>query len=156
MLVHVFDLGHVVRQFVRIAEYPESPGPADRKLIEEVGDGRVAIDFNLWTPLNRRVDDVGYFDSIALLASSYKAMLDLGQKPADLNSEFIYGSRDERPRVGRVRGSIHQKRAKKIAYVPNPASRAAFFPAHAATRTLDSKQIRKQPKWIPISIYPDG
>jgi hypothetical protein len=177
-LMHGMDLGLVDRQFIRMEAFRDLPGKEDRQLMLDAGDSRVAIDFNLWTPLNRRIDDVGYFDSIAL-ASSYRAMLDLGQKPSNLNSESIYGSdlsdralaacgvkftETTRPLVHAVRGAplVAADGAPVLKYIANPASRAAFFPATSVI-TVPQAQIAQNlrdpnfdlSRWLMLDEGPD-
>lgn len=88
--LHLVDLGWHDRYFVRIVYYPTRISEQDERIAQMVGDGRIAMDSALWHPLNRRLDDVGYFDSIAL-ARPYTALIDLGGLPPGTNTQVIDG-----------------------------------------------------------------
>jgi hypothetical protein len=136
LAAHLLDLGSHDRHFIRMWAVDATPSAVDDRVTQIVGDGRVAVDSGLWVPLNRRLDDIGYFDSIAL-ARSYAALLDLGGKSPRFNTQYLDGS-DLNVRAlaacgvkvmltqkgpgGPGPSSIH-------AYpIPNAAPRVAFYP----------------------------
>jgi hypothetical protein len=91
---HAFDLRRHASAFVMVIDAPadEDVSPA---LAQALGDGRAAIDTDLVHPLNRRVDDVGVFDSI-LLARPYRALLALSGQAPQTNTQMLSG-----PELGR-------------------------------------------------------
>lgn len=92
LLAHAIDLGVHDRAFVKMVDVPTEGSRAfESKLRDLVGDGRVAIDFNMALPYNRDLDDVGFFDSI-MLARPYAAVQDLNDSPPGLNVQIGRGS----------------------------------------------------------------
>jgi hypothetical protein len=93
LIVHGWDLGGHSREFImRAPLLPRADSEALAELsFKNIGDGRVAMDYFLATPLNRSVDDVGFFDSI-MLARPYQAIVSLADLPADLNVQSFNGS----------------------------------------------------------------
>lgn len=89
--LHLFDLGRHDRYFIRMLAYHAALTPTDERLAQAVGEGRIAIDVELPTPLNRELDDIGMFDSIAL-AKPYEAILDLSGLSPRINTQYIDGS----------------------------------------------------------------
>ena len=154
ILGHLLDLGHHDRQFIRMGTYRITPTESDERIAQAVGDGRVAIDSGLWTPLNRELDDIGYFDSIAL-ARSYRALLDLGEQPPQLNVQYLNGS-DLNARALAACGVRFMATTKfsgnsatpdepagiRVAWVRDPAPRVAFYPLNAAL-FLDADAIHR-------------
>ncbi|MDB5293221.1 MAG: Bacterial rane protein YfhO [Phycisphaerales bacterium] len=139
-IAHGVDLGFHDRHFVRMTAVNLRRSEADEAIARQVGDGRVAIDHALWTPLNRQLDDVGFFDSIAL-ARPYAAILNLSGKPANTNTQFIDGPAlsDRALAACGVRVVISGKqndnsnggaepRQIVARAIPDAAYRAAFFP----------------------------
>jgi hypothetical protein len=89
VVAHVIDLRTHAKAFITTVTAPleEDVSPA---LAQALGNGRAAIDADLVHPLNRRVDDVGVFDSI-LLARPYQALLALSGLPPDTNTQLLSG-----------------------------------------------------------------
>ncbi len=83
------DLGRHAKAFV--VTRPSSDESAEQVADDPADPTRVAIDTMLSHPLNRRVDDVGVFDSI-LLAGPYRALLALGGLPTRLNKQYFDGA----------------------------------------------------------------
>ena len=144
LAIHAIDLAEHDRRFIMptslsvpLAEYETIA-----KILSQVGDARVAMDYQLELAMNRTVDDLGFFDSI-MLARSYRAILNLGGLPSDLNIQVFNGSeissralaatgvkfviteveRPDLPNEGRI-GRV------KIYRVPTPSRRAEFFDNH--------------------------
>jgi hypothetical protein len=90
LLAHGVDLGRHDRRFIRTCAVIDDPD-ADQQIMGMIGNGRAAIDSGLLFSINRQVDDVGYFDSIAL-AKPYQALIDLADKPPKWNSQYLDGS----------------------------------------------------------------
>jgi hypothetical protein len=92
LTAHVVDLGRHARSFVRMQTVPRNTNPAmDRSLRAMAGTGRAGIDRTLLGPINRQIDDVGFFDSI-MLAKPYAALMDLAGFPPDRNVQALSGS----------------------------------------------------------------
>lgn len=92
-IVHLVDLGRHDRHFVK--GYPfvgcgiELPD-LDTRLKGSLGDSRVAIDYDAFIRSNRRFDDAGFFDAVAL-ADTYGAVLKMAGLGEKLNTELIEG-----------------------------------------------------------------
>ena len=145
VLAHAIDLGAHARAFVETTAVPDADGQLGLQIGQFVGDGRAAIDARLGGRYVRRVDDVGFFDSI-MLARPYAALLDLAGLPPGHNVQLLDGSelsvraleatgvrlvvttraRQDLERLSSGAGPIHVYRTA------HPAERAAFFPASAA------------------------
>jgi hypothetical protein len=81
--VQVIDLGRHDRCFIRTV-YVQPFGPEDQQLKQLVGDGRASIDHQLLSGINREVDDVGFYDSIAL-AKPYVGLVEIGNLSLEEN-----------------------------------------------------------------------
>jgi len=125
------------------------------RMLKEVDDGRVAIDYELSLPMDRTVDDIGFFDSI-MLARPYRLILSLSGSPRDLNIQNFNGSKMSSRGLTAMgvkfaltaakrddlhsEGQIHSINLYSIA---SPSKRAAFFDndqtQHLATDEIDAK-----------------
>ena len=141
MTIHLVDLADHDRRFImrESLSLPSNESEMITRILKKVGDGRAAIDYELALPMDRTVDDIGFFDSI-MLARSYRAMLSLAGAPRDLNIQTFNGStissralaaagvkfvitsaeRADLPSEGQIRGI-------RIYRVPSPSRRAEFF-----------------------------
>jgi hypothetical protein len=91
LALHAVDLGGHDRSFVQSTSGALAASASfDRWLRDTVGDGRVGMDEGLNLVANRRVDDVGFFDSISL-ASTYRGLLALSDMPATKNTQGLDG-----------------------------------------------------------------
>jgi hypothetical protein len=157
LAAHVADLTVHDRGFVRMMAIPTfRDAPFEAAIRRAVGDGRIGVDYTLALPLNREIDDVGFFESI-MLAKPYTALADLAGVPETTNVQFVDGSeltrralistgtrlvlttKRERPDLKLVSGmsAIH-------AYsIPNALPRAAFYPA-ALVQRLDAGEIHRR------------
>jgi hypothetical protein len=89
LLVHFIDLRTHTSAYLEITPYPgldDAPSA-----VESIGDGRIAVDTTLIHSLNRRIDDVGVFDSI-LLAKPYRALTALAGWTPRINRQIFDGS----------------------------------------------------------------
>jgi Bacterial membrane protein YfhO len=91
--IHFIDLGAHDRQFILRGSLgmPRAESEIFENIFRNVGDGRAAIDYHVLLSVNRRVDDVGFFDSI-MLARPYGAILSLANAPRALNIQTFNGS----------------------------------------------------------------
>ena len=143
-LLHGADLVAHARPFVRATIPPEPRPEIEAVLARELGDQRVALDYNLPIVATRRFDDVGFFSAIQL-ASSYRALAALSQAPERANFQYLSGAR-ELPATAlanagvRFVGSLSTRRDLPLRFaeggvnlyeVPSPVPRALFFPAGA-------------------------
>jgi len=152
LTVHVFDLGLHDLHFIRAVPAAGFGSHNARETWRtQTGEGRIAIDYAIMSPLNREIDDVGFFDSI-ILARPYRALLDLTGAPPTLNIQKLNGSqlppralattatklvvtsaqRDDLPRVGGTD-------PVRIYVVPDPVPRASFVPFSQATFLTETK-----------------
>ena len=93
LALHAADLALHARPFVR-ATIPREPRPQiEEVLARELGDARVALDYNLPIAATRRFDDVGFFSAIQL-ADSYRALGAMRQVPEAANFQYLSGARD--------------------------------------------------------------
>jgi hypothetical protein len=138
LLVHAADLAVHDGYFVRCIERTPAPRAEIEAARRELGDRRAAIDFSVYVPENRRVDDVGFFDSI-MLARPYRAITAMAGLPEGCNVQTFDGNalpgkalaelgvarvvtlqeRDDLTFVSEVIGA-------NVYAVPDPAPRAAF------------------------------
>lgn len=150
---HLLDLGNHDRYFVRMVHYTSALSPGEEQIAQAVGEGRIAIDVGLLTPLNRELDDIGMFDSIAL-AKPYRAILDMAGLSPRLNSQYLDGSELTLRALStcgvrfvvtnKVFGGPPPTSANPIRIFPvrDPGSRVQFFPAGSA-RFLSDEQIHR-------------
>jgi len=168
LMIHVIDLGLHDRRFILRGSLNMPPKETEivKKILKEVGDGRVAIDYGLSLPMNRMADDVGFFDSI-MLANSYRLILDLAGASPELNIQNFNGSemssrglaalgvkfvittakRDDLQNEGQVFGI-------NIYRVSSPAERAEFFD-DTRVQYVSNNEIRaklRDPKIDPNSV----
>jgi hypothetical protein len=141
-LAHMLSLSLYDREY--IITYPVLLAKNDQELatyVQNLGNARAAIDHNLTISANRRVDDLGFFDSI-ILARTYCTLLDWARARPGLNLQVLDGSalplwvleatgvsvvmtihpRQDLSPLQRV-GPIYVLR------VPRPSPRAAFVPS---------------------------
>lgn len=125
------------------------------RILQDAGDYRMAIDLGLAVALNRKVDDVGFFDSV-MLARAYRTMLSLAGLPPKTNiQEFSgYGLSAMALRYLSVKFvlSIHRRNDLPVAErwgglilykVPDPSPRAVFY-SSSSVKYLSSLQIQKR------------
>jgi hypothetical protein len=151
---HVADVWLHAAPFVEAVDPPPDPG-VPQGLAQGVGDGRVAMDTEHMDPINRRLDDVGVFDSI-LLARPYRALLALWGKPPETNTQIINGA--ELPAralrwagvrmVVSKRGDLALPLVQKgetltVYQVPDPLPRAGFVPQSGAVYMDDQAADRE-------------
>lgn len=148
LAAHVFDLGAHDRPFIRMVAYNSTLKEADLNFAKAVGTGRVAIDSELRLPLNRELDDIGYFDSIAL-AKPYRAILDLAGLSPRLNTQYLDGSQLDTRTLSTcgvkvvVTNKFNPAHAIKTYPIPNAAERVQFFPL-ASAQFLDEAQTHQK------------
>ena len=145
LVAHAVDLGRQSRTFVAVAIRPGPPPSEYESWLRSVGDQRWAIDYRYYTPANRRVDDVGFFDSI-MLARPYRAFMALVGASPNLNVQDMNGS--ELPAAAlaglcvdyvvtskpRPDLRFDERMNSTVVYrVPDPAARAGFVPDEAVT-----------------------
>jgi hypothetical protein len=93
LVAHGTDLAHHARAFVYTRPPQRDPFPAEQfdSLTRILRSGRVGFDYELATPLNRALDDVGFFDSL-MLARPYRFILDTSGMPPTLNTQAMSAS----------------------------------------------------------------
>ncbi len=156
LAAHVVDLGSHDLRFIRtLPAAGFHPTSAYNGLPAQIGNGRIAMDCEILSTLNRQIDDIGFFDSI-LLARPYRAVLDLSDTSPTSNIQCLNGSRmsvralaatatklvitfAQRDDLSHVSddGPLH------IYAVPSPAPRASFLPFSQAS-FLDENQIHQR------------
>ncbi|HEY2589176.1 MAG TPA: YfhO family protein [Tepidisphaeraceae bacterium] len=134
LTVHAIDLGSHDRHFIRMVAYNGTLAEGDVNFAKAIGTGRVAIDVGLMTPLNRQIDDIGYFDSIAL-AKPYRAILDMAGLPPRLNTQYLDGSELNLRALSTcgVKAVVTNKYGSRGRPIPirNAGPRVQFFPLDA-------------------------
>ncbi len=155
VLVHALDAGSHARWFVETRPLASDfYGRIDPGLARMVGDGRIAVDYNLLVPENRSFDDAGFFDSLPL-AAPYRAVMRLAGSPPGRNEEaFSAGAElpaDALARLGvvcvftsakrRDLGTIASNGAWGIFSVPLPDARASHPSARVEYRRPDPDHI---------------
>jgi len=136
---HALDLSRHARCYVKAS--PETirfPEGYDAQIRAFVGDGRAAFDVNMNIELNRRIDDIGFFDSI-MLAGTYRGFIDLAGVSPRLNVQDMNGGElpasaleacavrlvmtaAKRPEPPTQRGEVYS-----VYTFPNAAARVAWF-----------------------------
>ncbi len=93
LTLHILDLGSFDRQFILRGSLSMPPAESAifGRIFNDFSDGRSAIDYELILPINRTIDDVGFFDSI-MLARPYRLILSLAGAPQDLNIQTFNGA----------------------------------------------------------------
>lgn len=152
--VQLYDLREHDRWFVRFGARERSDPALYRAVEEAVGEGRIAADRAAVPAINRKFDDVGFFDS-AMLANPYRVEMSLsGQRP-ETNVQAWDGRRMNTRALSylgarllftkaKVRGAKrYPLRAGLPVYeIPSPSPRAAFFPL-AAVRLFKPDKIHR-------------
>jgi hypothetical protein len=143
LAAHAIDLGSHDLNFITPIPY-QPPDPAALSNAQQiVGDQRVAIDWDLGLPLNRQLDDVGFFDSL-ILAKPYAALLDLARLPPETNLEYFDGSSlDARAQIAcgvKVIVTPAPDGTIQTEILSHPAPRAAFYSPDACL-FLDDTEI---------------
>lgn len=147
---HAFDVRRNVKPFVAAVDQPPDPG-VPQPLAEAVGDGRLAMDTEQVDPINRRLDDVGVFDSI-LLARPYRALQALSGRPPRANTQLISGP-DLSARALAWAGArmvvtirkdlaltpVESGQSLHVYAVPNALHRAGFVPLTGVTYADDDE-----------------
>jgi hypothetical protein len=161
ILFHAWQLYCHARAFVQPWEgYAPIDAPMEEATRQIVGDGRIGIDKNLDFALTRRIDDVGFFDSI-MLAHVYRSLIDLNPRwPENVNVQELDGGQlstrsllacgvrllftaYERPNV--------QPRARSggifVYQFPDAAARVTYFPAARASylNFEETRRLLRQP-----------
>src|SRR6476659_8854188 len=96
LAAHVTELWWFDRSFVARVPRPPQPTAAQvAELVRVVGDGRVGIDVEADVPVNRELDDLGFFDSI-MLARPYTTFLELGGVPQGANWQDVSAAQLDR------------------------------------------------------------
>lgn len=89
--IQLLDEGSHAKQFVQTVKINVDHSLDDTiRLI--AGDGRVAIDYGIELPINRTLDDIGFFDSI-MLAKAYAGLMDLAGADPKFNNQALRGAR---------------------------------------------------------------
>jgi hypothetical protein len=156
LVIHVVDLSRHDLHFIQpipVAEF--DPGGNAAAACKAIGDGRIAIDRSVMSLLNRDIDDVGFFDSIAL-ARPYRALLDLTGAPPEVNIEHIDGSELSTRALAATATKVVMTFTRRsdlseiatnnrlhVYAVPRPAPRVTFLPLTQASY-LTEEEIHKR------------
>jgi hypothetical protein len=156
LTAHVLDLGSHDLRFIRTLRAAELHLPSEyESLLGGIGNGRIAMDYDIRSAMNHQADDVGFFESV-ILARPYRAVLDLSGASPTSNIQILDGSkmnvralaatatklvvtfaqRDNRSHVSDD-GPVH------VYAVPSPATRASFLPFSQAN-FLDEGEIHQR------------
>ena len=157
LAAHAWDLGRHARAFV-VTVPAKAPPPQAKQLAEmreRIGDGRIGIDYELETPFNRVIDDVGVFESL-LLARPYRFVLETSGAPAGFNEQALSASQlsartlracgvrivwTKRPRSD-LRQLADLGAGERILEVDAPQARAAFV-ASERVRFVASGELHR-------------
>ena len=153
LAAHVAELWWFDRSFVARVPRPPQPTAAQvDELVRVVGDGRAGIDVEADVPVNREVDDLGFFDSI-MLARPYTTFLELGGVPQGANWQDVSAAQLDRRALSAAGVRLLVTRAQLpslgraapfgaylVYMVPGVAKRAEFFPT-AKLRFLESSAL---------------
>jgi len=164
ILLHGIDLGRHDRHFIIPSDEPlHIPPDVQRQIVERVGTGRVAIDLTIPVSINRKFDDVSFFDSI-MLARSYRGIMAMKGAPAGYNNQAIPAFAMD-ARILRTCGAgvlmtfgerarlplWHQIDALKVYKIEGAAPRANWFPLSlvAAGSDADAERALREKSFDP-------
>ncbi len=166
LAAHVFDLSVHNRNFIYTNYLPaDHPSAVESKIRGLVGDGRAGIDFDLAAPFNRRIDDVGFFDSI-ILRRPYLMVLDLNRTPRDFNTQDIQGSQMRTRALSAMGAKVVMTPARRrdlkplgtagdvnLYGVPDPVPRVTFFPDSAVVQITPDEmhQMMRNGRYQPLA-----
>jgi Bacterial membrane protein YfhO len=156
LVAHIVDLGWHDLPFIRTLPAASfHPSSSYDGLPGQIGDGRIAVDYEIMSTLNRQIDDIGFIDSV-MLARPYRAVLDLSDLSPTTNVQCMDGSElsaralaatatklvitfAQRNDLAHVRddGPVH------IYAVPSPTPRASFLPMSQAL-SFDEGEIHQR------------
>jgi hypothetical protein len=158
ILVTLLTLGNAIdvvrhdRVFLS-AHLPDELDQEQSRILQAAGDYRMAIDEDVPLALNRKVDDVGFFDSV-MLARPYRTMLSLAGLPSKTNIQEFSGNglsvKALRYLSVKFILSIHRRHDLAVAKrwgdltlyeISDPAPRAAFY-SSASVKYFSSEQIQ--------------
>lgn len=156
LAAHAIDLGSFSSNFIHPIPVPQDPAPEVTAAIRSLaGNGRAALTVQWAAPINRDVDDVGFFDSL-ILARPYRALLDLQGTPSDANLEVLDGPTFDRRALQALGAAVvvsqfdhpdlHRLgwvQGLAIFTVDQPAPRARFVPL-ADVRALEAPEIHRR------------
>ncbi|HXI85090.1 MAG TPA: YfhO family protein [Verrucomicrobiae bacterium] len=152
LVVHAWDLGGHDLRFIRALPAASfRVHSVNETWLTQISNGRIAMDSAIASPLNREIDDIGFFDSV-ILARPYRALIDLTDKPPTLNIQKLDGSQmsaralaatatklvvtsqelDDLPRLD-AKGTVH------VYAVPLAVSRASFLRSSQAVFLNEAK-----------------
>jgi hypothetical protein len=154
VVIHVVTLVPHDRRFLRtIYINPDAHTALEDKLRPIVGQNRVAFDLEATSLLNRRFDDVGFFDSL-VPARSYRMVMDLLGAPPTFNTQnqdASYMKVDRLAEAGvrlvmtpRPRfdlKAIGESNEATLYRVPSPVSRATFLPVSSVQYVSDPEEV---------------
>ncbi|CAN5394227.1 hypothetical protein BH09PLA1_BH09PLA1_04290 [soil metagenome] len=102
--MHAVDLAGFARRFIVTSPVRGIPFPTAQYngLLTGLREGRVGFDYVLPTPLNRKLDDIGFFDSI-ILAKPYRFVMDTSGYSETENTQAMDGG-EMSPRTLRAAG----------------------------------------------------
>jgi len=159
---HFADLYRHDRFFVKTWDgYSPMPPAFERAVRAEVGDGRIGMDTGFECEMNRRIDDIGYFDSV-VLATTYRGLLDLSSNKNEFDRQSLAGWElsaralracsvrllvtehdwpDGRPLFTEKNVRVYEPRDVAARVSRYPADRALYFPADALPRAVRDPSI---------------
>lgn len=156
LALHAFDLGTTSQRFsVQLPVESEARSKLAADAAQSVGDFRVAIDQRLAVPINRRVDDVGAFDSI-LLARPYRWLFRMSGFSANVNRQNFDGS-ELSPAALRAAGVktivtlrqrddlplLRSESGVRIYQVEAPAPRAGFIAQGTGAESIKAVEYQR-------------
>jgi hypothetical protein len=92
LAAHAADLTLHVRHFIRSTYVPTVGDAALESTLRRLAgnDRRIGMDHTINDPINRHIDDVGFFDSI-ILARPYRKLMEAAGAPPDFNTQAVRG-----------------------------------------------------------------
>lgn len=153
LCVHLVDVKTHDQYFIRVAPMEKRDDAFYKEAKALVGNHRISVDLAYVPSINRKIDDVGFFDS-ALLGRSYSTLMNLSEMAQGLNIQNLNGSRLNVRTLSYLGVKLLFTRSTykgatryplnapvPVYQIPNPAQRATFYPLSSA-RYFDPVKIR--------------
>jgi hypothetical protein len=153
LCVHLVDVKTHDQYFIRVVPMEKWDDAFYKDVKALVGNHRISVDLAYVPSINRKIDDVGFFDSV-MLGRSYSTLINLSGMAQGLNVQRLNGSQLNIHTLSYLGVKLLFTRSKykgttryplnapvPVYKIPNPAPRAIFYPISSA-RYFDLDKIR--------------
>jgi hypothetical protein len=175
LVFHVATLVPHDRRFLRtIYINPDSHTALEDRLKPSVNNHRVAFDLTSNSQMNRRFDDVGFFDSL-VPARSYRTIMDLVGAPPTANTQNVDASIMKVDRLAEAGArlvltprprfdlrALGESGDSTLYRVPSPVARATFLPVASVQYVAEPDEMHRRRRakefdpWAHVMLPPDA